>query len=77
MQFVFKMGDIQDKRLDVIEAKLDQVIELLTPVHSHAAWVDSLRSRLASMRLLPSGRNEEVTTTPSRPIHSPPQISLS
>ena len=45
--------------------------------HSHAAWVDSLRSRLASMRLLPSGKDEKDDVTTSPRTRCPPQISLS
>ena len=41
-----------DARLDRIEQKLDAVIALLEPVHSHAAWVDGLRSRLHGMGLV-------------------------
>ena len=39
-------------RLDQIEQKLDTVIALLRPVHSHAAWVDDLRSRLHSVGIM-------------------------
>lgn len=39
-------------RLDQIERKLDTVIALLRPVHSHAAWVDDLRSRLHSVGIM-------------------------
>jgi hypothetical protein len=35
-----------DARLQSIEAKLDLVIAMLEPVHSHAEWVDGLRARL-------------------------------
>jgi hypothetical protein len=51
-----------DARLDIIEQKLDTVIALLEPVHSHAAWVDALRSRLHGMGLVrntPAGRVAE------------------
>ena len=32
------------ERLDAIERKLDKVLEMLSPVHSHAEWVDGLRA---------------------------------
>jgi hypothetical protein len=41
-----------DARLDEIERKLDTVIALLHPVHSHAAWVDDLRARLHSIGIV-------------------------
>ncbi len=41
-----------DARLDEIESKLDTVIALLKPEHSHAAWVDDLRARLHGIGLI-------------------------
>ena len=39
-------------RLDAIERKLDAVIAMLEPVHSHAEWVDGLRARLNRIGLM-------------------------
>ena len=44
--------DALDARLDSIEAKLDRVIAMLEPVHSHAEWVDGLRTRLHGLGLM-------------------------
>ena len=48
-----KMNDerIED-RLDAIERKLDKVLAMLSPVHSHAEWVDGLRARLHGLGLV-------------------------
>jgi hypothetical protein len=45
-------GEAIDARLDAIERKLDAVIGMLEPVHSHAEWVDGLRARLHSIGLM-------------------------
>lgn len=45
-----------------IEAKLDRITELMTPVHAHAAWVDELRNVLERWRVLP------------RLISAPPEV---
>jgi hypothetical protein len=42
------------EQLDRIEAKLDELLRLLRPVHAHASWVDGLRERLAQLRLMPN-----------------------
>ena len=52
-----KMGheerrDASDERLERIERKLDAVLAMLEPVHSHAEWVDGLRARLHSIGLM-------------------------
>ena len=52
-----KMGheerrDSSDERLERIERKLDAVLAMLEPVHSHAEWVDGLRARLHSIGLM-------------------------
>jgi hypothetical protein len=39
-------------RLDTIERKLDRVLAMLSPVHSHAEWVDGLRARLHGLGLV-------------------------
>jgi hypothetical protein len=39
-------------RLDAIERKLDAVLAMLEPVHSHAEWVDGLRARLHRIGLM-------------------------
>lgn len=39
-------------RLDSIERKLDRVLAMLSPVHSHAEWVDGLRARLHGLGLV-------------------------
>ncbi len=39
-------------RMERIECKLDAVIAMLEPVHSHAEWVDGLRARLHSIGLM-------------------------
>ncbi len=41
-----------EPRLDAIERKLDAVLAMLEPVHSHAEWVDGLRSRLHRIGLM-------------------------
>jgi hypothetical protein len=41
-----------DARLDSIERKLDAILAMLAPVHSHAEWVDGLRARLHSIGLM-------------------------
>jgi len=41
-----------DARLQSIEAKLDHVIAMLEPVHSHAEWVDGLRARLHGLGVM-------------------------
>jgi hypothetical protein len=41
-----------DARLDLIESKLDAILAMLAPVHSHAEWVDGLRARLHSIGLM-------------------------
>jgi hypothetical protein len=41
-----------EARLAGIEARLDRVLELLAPVHSHAEWVDGLRARLHGLGLV-------------------------
>jgi hypothetical protein len=38
--------------LDRIEQKLDRVLAMLSPVHSHAEWVDGLRTRLHGLGLV-------------------------
>ena len=40
------------RRLDAIEQKLDSVLALLGPVHSHAEWVDGLRARLNALGIV-------------------------
>jgi hypothetical protein len=40
------------ERLDCIEQKLDKVLAMLSPVHSHAEWVDGLRTRLHGLGLV-------------------------
>ncbi len=40
------------ERLDRIEQKLDRVLAMLSPVHSHAEWVDGLRTRLHGLGLV-------------------------
>lgn len=40
------------ERLDCIEQKLDKVLAMLSPVHSHAEWVDGLRARLHGLGLV-------------------------
>jgi hypothetical protein len=44
--------DSSDERLERIERKLDAVLAMLEPVHSHAEWVDGLRARLHSIGLM-------------------------
>lgn len=57
------MKSIED-RLDEIDQKLDMLIRLLKPVHAHASWVDSLKRKLSSLRILPySAGNEDVELT--------------
>jgi hypothetical protein len=41
-----------EPRLGAIERKLDAVLAMLEPVHSHAEWVDGLRSRLHRIGLM-------------------------
>ena len=41
-----------EERLDAIERKLDKVLAMLSPVHSHAEWVDGLRTRLHGLGLV-------------------------
>ena len=45
-------GSSVDERLVRIERKIDAVLAMLEPVHSHAEWVDGLRSRLHSIGLM-------------------------
>jgi hypothetical protein len=53
------MKDIEE-RLAEIDTKLDVLIQLLKPVHAHASWVDSLKRKLSSLRILPysAGRDD-------------------
>jgi hypothetical protein len=52
---------MDSERLDQIDKKLDQIIQLIQPVHAHASWVDSLKKKLSSLRILPySAGNEDV-----------------
>jgi hypothetical protein len=53
-----------------IERKLDAVLAMLEPVHSHAEWVDGLRSRLHSIGLMrntprPLAISQETQETPA------------
>jgi hypothetical protein len=54
-------------QLDRIESKLDELLQLIRPVHAHASWVDALRVRLAQLRLMPS-----LVTHGSSPPSPPP-----
>lgn len=51
-------------RLDRIESKCDEILELLRPVHAHAAFVDDLKQTCYSTRfirsLMPAPREEAV-----------------
>ena len=46
------------EQLREINTKLDTIIEMLGPVAAHAGWVDSLRDKLASLRIIPNNRIE-------------------
>ena len=52
----YKAGEADEarihERLDCIEQKLDKVLAMLSPVHSHAEWVDGLRTRLHGLGLV-------------------------
>ncbi len=39
------LGEMEKKldRMESLEKKVDQILELLAPVHAHAEWVDGLR----------------------------------
>lgn len=41
-----------EKSIDDLHSKLDQLLEMLTPVHAHASWVTSLRERLHSIGIV-------------------------
>ena len=45
-------GSSVDERLVRIERKIDAVLAMLEPVHSHAEWVDGLRARLHRIGLM-------------------------
>ena len=45
-------SDSSDERHERIERKLDAVLAMLEPVHSHAEWVDGLRARLHRIGLM-------------------------
>ena len=46
--------------LQHVESMLNEVLDLLRPVHEHAEWVDSLRDTLQRWRVLP--RNGTLIT---------------
>ena len=46
-------------QLREINTKLDLLIELVKPVAAHAGWVDALREKLASLRIIPNNRIEQ------------------
>ena len=61
----------RDARLDAIESKLDRIIAMLAPVHSHAEWVDGLRARLHGLGLVSNtpriGADQGSTTREEAP----------
>jgi hypothetical protein len=64
-----------DRRLALLDEKLDKVIELLEPVHSHAEWVDRLRARFHNMGLMRNAPRVKVgepeVGDPPRYLHVP------
>jgi hypothetical protein len=42
--------------LVVVNSKMDNLLAMIAPVHAHAAWVDSLRKRLATIGLVKDRR---------------------
>jgi hypothetical protein len=43
-------------KMDVVNVKMDSLLAMIAPVHAHAAWVDSLRKRLATIGLVKDRR---------------------
>jgi hypothetical protein len=69
------MGVMEKKldRMESLEKKVDQILELLAPVHAHAEWVDGLRGRLHRLGLVrntPKIGGAEVGDPP-RYLHVP------
>ena len=70
-----RLGEMERKldRMESLEKKVDQILELLAPVHAHAEWVDGLRSRLHRIGLVrntPKIGPSEVADPP-RYLHVP------
>ena len=64
-----------DRRLALLDEKLDRIIELIGPVHSHAEWVDRLRARFHNMGLMRNTPRVKVGESevgdPPRYLHVP------
>lgn len=64
-----------DRRLALLDEKLDKILELLEPVHSHAEWVDRLRVKFQNMGLMRNTPRVKVgepeVGDPPRYLHVP------
>ena len=63
-----------EARLGAMEEKLDKILELVGPVHSHAEWVDGLRARLHRLGLVrntPKLEGVAQVGDPPRYLHVP------
>ena len=69
------MDEHVERRLALLEEKLDKILELLEPVHSHAEWVDRLRVKFQNMGLMRNTPRVKVGVPevgdPPRYLHVP------
>ena len=69
------MDENVERRLALLDEKLDKILELLEPVHSHAEWVDRLRARFHNMGLMRNTPRVKVGESevgdPPRYLHVP------
>ena len=69
------MDEHVERRLALLEEKLDKILELLEPVHSHAEWVDRLRVKFQNMGLMRNTPRVKVGESevgdPPRYLHVP------
>ena len=62
-----------DVRLALLDEKLDKILELLGPVHSHAEWVDRLRARFHNMGLMRNTPRVKVGEVGESQVGDPPR----
>ena len=62
-----------DVRLALLDEKLDKILELLGPVHSHAEWVDRLRARFHTMGLMRNTPQVKVGEVRESQVGDPPR----
>ena len=69
------MDEHVERRLALLEEKLDKILELLEPAHSHAEWVDRLRVKFQNMGLMRNTPRVKVGVPevgdPPRYLHVP------